>query len=253
MIGDCCQEVTLDKLPSCVVPKGNIISVNFGTWLQLELDRRGWGPGDLLEQSRQRGYPLSRVQLWRIINNERKAGPDACIAIAAGLGIAREEVFRARGWLLREPEKLIEPDKDDPRLVELVHLIQDLPDLARDHVLDAWRAALRIAQAIASARPPPHTTDLKQSAYETGEADTSDLHQALAEMTAEECFAVTQRLAEYIAAIPENETRCERFSRYRRLRHHDPELFRLLVLRAGYSAEQYNADEAEIDEKDTQG
>lgn len=98
----------------------------FNEWLQQELNRRGWNVADLAKRAEMYGYPISQPQLWRILSGDRQAGPDACISIAYGLGVSREEVFKARGWLLREPEQLTTTN-DDPQLVKVVSRLRALP------------------------------------------------------------------------------------------------------------------------------
>lgn len=74
--------------------------MSFGSWLQAELNKRGWSQWELSRQSE-----IPQSQISKIINGSRHPGPEPCIAIAEALGVSRDEVFRARGWLLSETEE----------------------------------------------------------------------------------------------------------------------------------------------------
>lgn len=142
--------------------------MEFAAWLQAEMDERGLDQSELSRRAKQAGYPVAATHLSRILNTERQAGPDACIAIAYALGISREEVFRARGWLLREPEQMFPPGAD-PKLVALGRAVSQLPGRIRASVLDAWEASLSVALA---APPAPIELD--------------DLEDAISEWTVDE-------------------------------------------------------------------
>lgn len=123
--------------------------MKFSEWVEQELNRRGWNHSDLVRRSEETGYAISQSQFWRIMNEERQAGPDACISIAVALGISREEVFRARGWLLREADQIVRPEAG-PEVRQAVSRLQDLPQgsqeraaFALDALLDAMEAEIR--------------------------------------------------------------------------------------------------------------
>lgn len=101
--------------------------MEFPSWLQHELAKREMDQSELARRAKQAGYPIARNTISRIISGDRDAGPDACIAIAYGLGLPREEVFRARGWLLREPEQIVPPGAA-PEVVSLINRLLSLPD-----------------------------------------------------------------------------------------------------------------------------
>ena len=69
--------------------------MSFGDWLKKELNKRGWVQSELARRS---GIPQGQIS--NVIRGIRQPGPESCIAIGQALGISREEVFRARGWLL---------------------------------------------------------------------------------------------------------------------------------------------------------
>jgi transcriptional regulator with XRE-family HTH domain len=125
--------------------------VEFVEWLQEEFDKRGWQQGDVVQRSQMAGYPISQAQLWRIMNRERKAGPDAAISLAAALGLPREEVFRARGWLLREAEQIVPPGTD-PRIAGFARRLADLPEELLPDTLKALSATLATIRKVAGQR-----------------------------------------------------------------------------------------------------
>lgn len=100
------------------------MDTDFATWLQSELTHRAWIQADLLQSAKSRGYPLTSPQLSRILSREQQAGIESVIAIAHGLGLSRETVFRARGWLLPD-NNASEYDLDQTTL----NLMQDLEAL----------------------------------------------------------------------------------------------------------------------------
>lgn len=115
--------------------------MEFSDWLQEQLNKRQWGQNDL--RSRMGDVKISQGQLSRIMTGIRQAGPEACIAIAEAFGLSREEVFRARGWLLSKSEK--EPQiKFSPEASEVAAKIDQLSSQSR-------QVALRIANTTADA------------------------------------------------------------------------------------------------------
>jgi transcriptional regulator with XRE-family HTH domain len=117
---------------------------DFATWLQNELDRRGWIQADLLTSAQARGYPLTSPQLSRILNREQQAGIESAIAIAQGLGVSRETVFRARGWLLSDTSTSdYVPDPDN------LALMQDLEALPPSLRTVAYRATRALVDILA--------------------------------------------------------------------------------------------------------
>ena len=96
---------------------------DFASWLEKELENRDWKPADL---SRRSGIGSGLIS--RILNRERRAGPDSCVAIARALQLPPETVFRAAGLLppvARETEVLR----------RLVYLAAQLPSEDQDRVL----------------------------------------------------------------------------------------------------------------------
>ena len=120
----------------------------FSKWLQQQLNERGWSQSALKRRLKQAGYSVSQGQLSHIINGTREANPDFCIGVAHVLGLPREEVFRIRGWLQKEPQKMFDPEAD-PRLELLSTRIKAWPPRLRETYLDAMiiqADAIEIAQ-----------------------------------------------------------------------------------------------------------
>lgn len=115
----------------------------FADWLQEKLNQRGWSQGDLWRQSKAYGREVSRAQISHILNETRGAGPDTCINIAYALSISREEVFKARGWLLVTREEIIPPDTP-PATAELIRELTALDSEAQKTVSEALLPALRL-------------------------------------------------------------------------------------------------------------
>lgn len=114
-------------------------TIEFTQWLQNQLDTRAWDHAELARRS-----GLTKGGISHIMNGTRNASPDVCIAIARALGLSREEIFRARGYLRHEPQIVFPPDFD-PRLEAIGKAINDLPPLQREAMIEAWGATLRAA------------------------------------------------------------------------------------------------------------
>lgn len=122
--------------------------MTFSSWLLQELNKRNWGQNDLSRAAKRAGYKLSQAQISNIINNNRKAGGDTCIAIAHALGVPREEVFRARGWLLREPQQVVPPNTS-PKAAQVIRLLTELPLDAQEAASEALYGQLRVIRRFA--------------------------------------------------------------------------------------------------------
>lgn len=126
---------------------------HFIEWLQNQIKKRSWSQTDLRQRANMAGYPMSSSQLSNILSGNRGAGPDMCIAIAHALSLPREEVFRARGWLLEEPELLI-PPQATPNAIKLIRDLTGLDDEnqvmasgALQHQLDVIISLLPLTQS----------------------------------------------------------------------------------------------------------
>jgi transcriptional regulator with XRE-family HTH domain len=117
-------------------------TMNFSKWLNQELTKRNWTHQNLSQHALLAGYKISRVQITNILNMRRNAGPEACIAIAYALNIPREEVFRARGWLLRRPEEVVPPSAS-PGAAQVIRELTALPLEEQEAVSEALAGMLR--------------------------------------------------------------------------------------------------------------
>ena len=121
--------------------------MNFAKWLQNELNKRGWSQRDLVKHIQAGGYKISRSQITHILKSDIQASGEVCISIAYGLGISREEVFRARGWLLPKPDDPFGPEID-PRAEQLAKGVSALPFGSREMTLDAMEAVLQTSSQL---------------------------------------------------------------------------------------------------------
>lgn len=129
--------------------------MEFTEWLQNELDKRGWSQNELVRRSQEFENRISQTQLSNILLGKRHAGPDSCIAIAQTLGLPRETVFRARGWLLREPEDVFPPGAE-PILLELDQLARTWTPTLRQTFLQSVKGlATAIVLAEHGKKPTP--------------------------------------------------------------------------------------------------
>lgn len=122
-------------------------NMEFAQWLQNELNKRGWSQSDLVRCSETVGYKISHTQLSNILQRKRQAGPDTCIALAYVLELSRSEVFRARGWLLTQPDDPYGP-KLDPRALGLAKEITELPLESREIALNTMQPMLEAVRQL---------------------------------------------------------------------------------------------------------
>lgn len=97
-------------------------------WLQGELNLRNWTAADLAERA---GVYHSTIS--RILKGERKAGADACRAIAVALGEEPDKVFRLAGLL---PEEKKGPGKLSEFQEELLRWTDELDEASQRMVLE---------------------------------------------------------------------------------------------------------------------
>lgn len=102
--------------------------VDFSTWLNSQLAMRGWRPIDLSNAAN-----LPNSTIIRILNGDRRAGPDVATAIAHALEMKPEDVFRRAGLL---PPKKNGTEIVDPTFQEIVDIMRNLPPEERQEVLE---------------------------------------------------------------------------------------------------------------------
>lgn len=101
---------------------------DFANWLEEKLKERGWQPADLARKAH-----LGNSTVTRILNSNRGAGPEVCLAIARTLQLPPELVFRKAGLL---PSK----SETSPNFEELLHLFELLKEEKRHLALITLRA-----------------------------------------------------------------------------------------------------------------
>lgn len=103
----------------------------FADWLEEELSARAWKPADLARASR-----LSNATISRILNGDRNAGSDVALAIAKGLNLSADLVFRRAGLLPPQPG----PERD-PSFQEIAEIMRGMSPDERREVVDyaLWR------------------------------------------------------------------------------------------------------------------
>jgi len=109
---------------------------NFISWLENELEKRGW---DRAELARRAGLATSTVT--RILNQERRPGPEFCRAIAKALGYPQWFVFFKAGLLEDSPNDFIEKAEAHT----ILRLLQLLPPEDRREILEYIQ--FKVAQA----------------------------------------------------------------------------------------------------------
>ncbi len=99
--------------------------MSFGDWLKKELDKRGWVQAELARRS---GVPQGQIS--NIIRGIRQPGPEPCSAIGQALGVSREEIFQARGWLLNGSETDLKL-RLSPEITQIAVRMDQLPSIQR--------------------------------------------------------------------------------------------------------------------------
>lgn len=100
--------------------------IDFSVWLEDQLVSRGWRPIDLANAA---GLPNATVT--RILNGDRRAGPDAANAIAKGLNLPAEMIFRAAGLLPPEPTQ-----EENLTFQQVLSIMRQMSPDERQEILD---------------------------------------------------------------------------------------------------------------------
>lgn len=101
--------------------------IEFSRWLEEQLSIRGWRPIDLANAAN-----LPNSTIVRILNGDRRAGPEATTKIAAALNLSPEYVFRKAGLL---PLGDDETADTDPTFRELIAVLKGFSDEERRELL----------------------------------------------------------------------------------------------------------------------
>lgn len=121
--------------------------MDFGNWLRQEVNKRQWSYAELARRSN-----VKTTQISRVVKGTQGAGPDLCISIAKGLELPREEVFRARGWLLNKPHDPYGP-QIDPRAEQLAQKVSQLPLKSREITLNLIENVIESAHQLTIQTP----------------------------------------------------------------------------------------------------
>lgn len=78
------------------------MNVAFGTWLDLELQQRGWSQSEAARRGE-----MSSQMINAIINGQANPGLESCQGIARAFKLPLEDVFRIAGIL---PPKMVPPE-----------------------------------------------------------------------------------------------------------------------------------------------
>lgn len=93
------------------------------TWLNQELEQRGWSQAELARRA-----DVSRPLVTRTLSGDMPASADFCIKVAQALGEAPEKILRLAGILPASAD-------DDPTLAELQDIVKNLPPSQRKEAL----------------------------------------------------------------------------------------------------------------------
>lgn len=103
----------------------------FVEWIEGELEKRKWRPADLA-----RAAALYPATISKVLNEDRQAGPDVCLALARAFKLPPELVFRKAGLLPELPG-----GNHDVELQQLIDLMQRMTPDERREILEyaLWR------------------------------------------------------------------------------------------------------------------
>jgi transcriptional regulator with XRE-family HTH domain len=107
---------------------------DFATWLQNELDIRGWRQVDLVRKA-----GIHSGFLSKILSRERRPGVGTCAAMARAFNLSEEEVLRRAGLLSTRPVAK-DDTPDTPRIRDLIKSFLALEDEDQEHILKEMRA-----------------------------------------------------------------------------------------------------------------
>ena len=100
---------------------------NLVEWLKDQLKQRAWRPADLARRAN-----IDSGQLSRILNRERRAGPETCLGIARALEVPPERVFRLAGLLPPLPENISKEE-------DLLYYFRQLDDFGKHEAISIIR------------------------------------------------------------------------------------------------------------------
>lgn len=122
---------------------GVIVMQHFSEWLNSELLKRNWNQSDLVRAAETLGHSITSSQVSYALRGIRLPSPETCIAYASALGVSREQVFKERGWLLKE--SVITTKTMPAEVAEVFILIEEQPEEIQ---IDAARALKEVMLSI---------------------------------------------------------------------------------------------------------
>jgi transcriptional regulator with XRE-family HTH domain len=123
--------------------------IPFATWLQNQLDARGWRQADLVRAS-----GIHSGYLSKLLNRERMPGVETCQAIAKAFNMRDTDVMKIAGLAANTS-----PDDQTPSLRELISKFTQLSNERQESILDMVRALDEMEQSEKrrAGRLKPHT------------------------------------------------------------------------------------------------
>lgn len=135
----------------------------FLKWLEAELQNRDWSPADLARRA-----SLGQATIHKILNGDRKAGPDVSLAIARAMGEDPVRVFRLAGLLPPQPDPA-------PGETELLHTFRDLPVSQQVFFLRMVRGLAGLPGQLALDRSgPQRINEERRAEYRAGPSPAPD-------------------------------------------------------------------------------
>lgn len=101
---------------------------DFVTWLNQEIEDRGWTYADVARQG-----GISKSMISRVVSGQNRPGPDFCKAVARAFRVPDEQVFRRAGLL----DPLLPPVAEEQ---EAIRILRKLPASTRTTVMTMLRS-----------------------------------------------------------------------------------------------------------------
>lgn len=111
-----------------------VTMVDFGKWIQKEIDKRGWTQSDL---SRESGIHTAAVSY--LIGGSRKVGLSSAIGLSKAFNMPLEEILVAAGFM---PWLEIDSTKE----AALIQIFRRLTPKEQDRAIDYLEAVLNMIQ-----------------------------------------------------------------------------------------------------------
>lgn len=110
---------------------------DFPTWVQNQLDERGWKQADLARKT-----GLNSGYISQVMNGVRSPGVEFCAALARAFNMRDSDVMKVAGLVSSNA-----PDDQPPSLRELISRFAQLSDADQENVLRIVRSLNEMEQA----------------------------------------------------------------------------------------------------------